>query len=416
MLMGKHEQHQPPMKIYGKVLLILAVFFAATFTVILSPAPTSAATSTTVCKCTNTYQDGNDTYTKDEDGSDIMLFGDDNGCFCGGTLSIVRMGMNIAMAGIAVLGTIGIIWAGVMWLTAGDNAGQIAMAKKRMLQVVVGLAAFGMIDVVGNMLLPGGIASSAPTLVSSSSTRVSGVDLVIDPPASNTTSSVTAAPSVDDTPSTPSSNSTSSGSNSDSTSVAPLPATKGSCPSGKSGRKYYKQYSYTDLKWKDGNCNKKKCGCNYSVACSGCPMIAALNAINKTLDCNYTPNDFAGYMKRKTNNWNSRAGLFKTNGEWSNLGENIIRYYVEDVAGLHLSKKISSSQVVGYIKQGRAVIGNGRRGSCSATVFSINGHYVMYSGMSGGKVIVENPAQSANGRTVTPEQAVCGGNNFWVVY
>lgn len=395
------------------MLLILAVFFVANFMIISNPLPTSAATGTTVCKCTNTYQEGNDTYTKDEDGSDVILFGDDNGCFCGGTLGIVRTAMNIAMGGIAVLATIGIIWAGIMWLTARENAEQTAKAKKRMLQVVVGLAAFGMIDLVGNMLLPGGIASSAPTLVSSSSTRVAGADLVIEAPASSTTSSVTTAPSIDDTTSSPSSNPSSSSSGS--TDVTPLPSTKGSCPSGKSGTKYYKQYSYTSLQWKAGNCNKRNCGCNYMVSCSGCPMIAALNAINKTLNCNYAPTDFAAYMKRKTNNFQNRAGLFSTNGEWSNLGEKIIRYYVEDVAGINM-KKIKSSEVEGYVRRGNAVIGNGNRGSCSATVFSKGGHYVMYSGMSGSKIKVENPAQSSNGKLVTPSNAVCGGKNFWVVY
>ena len=390
MLMGKHEQHQPPMKIYGKVLLILAVFFAATFTVILSPAPTSAATSTTVCKCTNTYQDGNDTYTKDEDGSDIMLFGDDNGCFCGGTLSIVRMGMNIAMAGIAVLGTIGIILAGVMWLTAGDNAGQIAMAKKRMLQVVVGLAAFGMIDVVGNMLLPGGIASSAPTLVSSSSTRVSGVDLVIDPPASNTTSSVTTAPSVDDAPSTPSGSSPStSESTSSSTSKTPV----GSCSqygSAGKGNKYWQQYD-VNIQWKGGNKDNAK------VSASGCPMMGIMHALTSITGCQFTPQMMADVMRSYTNNFTNRRGLFSGDSNWSNNGEKIINFYAK-YYGVNVTK-ISKTNITAALNRGNAVIAFGARGGASEPkIFSPNGHYVTYIGIDGDKIRVVNAARrSASG-------------------
>ena len=59
--------------------------------------------------------------------------------FCGGTKGIAQTVTTVISAGIAVAGTIGVIWAGTLWLTARDNEAQVAKAKTRILEIVIGV-------------------------------------------------------------------------------------------------------------------------------------------------------------------------------------------------------------------------------------------------------------------------------------
>jgi hypothetical protein len=51
-------------------------------------------------------------------------------------------------------GTIGVIICGYIWLTARDNAERVAMAKRRMLDIVIGIVAWGLLATLANLIIP----------------------------------------------------------------------------------------------------------------------------------------------------------------------------------------------------------------------------------------------------------------------
>ncbi len=51
--------------------------------------------------------------------------------------------------------TIGVVIAGIQYLTARDNEAQVAAAKKRLVEVVIGLVAWAAMFVVLRLLIPG---------------------------------------------------------------------------------------------------------------------------------------------------------------------------------------------------------------------------------------------------------------------
>lgn len=75
----------------------------------------------------------------------------------GGIFSILRMVVQILTYAVGVLATIGIIIAAVQYTTAGDNTGQVATAKKRIFQIVLGLVAYALMTTAVNFLIPGGL-------------------------------------------------------------------------------------------------------------------------------------------------------------------------------------------------------------------------------------------------------------------
>lgn len=88
-------------------------------------------------------------------GVDTTLIECDSGG-TGGIWYIVNLVINIFTAGIAILGTIGIIWSGVLITSARDNEAQVAKGKKRILEVVIGLVAWGLLYVLIQLIIPGG--------------------------------------------------------------------------------------------------------------------------------------------------------------------------------------------------------------------------------------------------------------------
>ncbi len=69
----------------------------------------------------------------------------------GGLLKLVA---NIMLYGLGAAAVIGVIIAGIMYLTAKDNEQQVAKAKKRLLDVVIGLVAWAALWTVLNWLIP----------------------------------------------------------------------------------------------------------------------------------------------------------------------------------------------------------------------------------------------------------------------
>lgn len=73
-----------------------------------------------------------------------------------GMMFVIRMVLNIMLAGVGIIGTISIIWCGVLVLTARDNEAQVAAARKRFIDVVIGIAALWLSIGIVELLLPGG--------------------------------------------------------------------------------------------------------------------------------------------------------------------------------------------------------------------------------------------------------------------
>ena len=65
-------------------------------------------------------------------------------------INLVKFVINMLAAGVVVAGTIGIVICAVMWITAGSSTTQVEKAKKRLLEIVIGMALFVMIDVIIN--------------------------------------------------------------------------------------------------------------------------------------------------------------------------------------------------------------------------------------------------------------------------
>lgn len=82
-----------------------------------------------------------------------------------GILEIIHLVVRILVAGVAVVGTIGIIWCGFLILSSRDNEGQVATAKRRLLEIVIGLVIFGLAGLLVELFLPGGDTSGFLVIV-----------------------------------------------------------------------------------------------------------------------------------------------------------------------------------------------------------------------------------------------------------
>jgi len=76
--------------------------------------------------------------------------------FCNddGITKIISLVINILTGAIVVAGTVGIIICGFLWMTARDNEGQVAQAKKRMLDIVIGIIAWVLLALLANLFIP----------------------------------------------------------------------------------------------------------------------------------------------------------------------------------------------------------------------------------------------------------------------
>ena len=76
--------------------------------------------------------------------------------FCNddGIESIIRMIVAILTGAVVVAGTGGIIICGFLWMTARDNEAQVAQAKKRMMDIVIGIIAWVLLAFVANLFIP----------------------------------------------------------------------------------------------------------------------------------------------------------------------------------------------------------------------------------------------------------------------
>lgn len=77
----------------------------------------------------------------DGDGSSIM--------------NILKLVANILSVGVGILGVIGITIVGIQYLTAGGSEEKTRTAKRRILEIVIGLAAYAAAYAILQWLLPG---------------------------------------------------------------------------------------------------------------------------------------------------------------------------------------------------------------------------------------------------------------------
>ena len=75
----------------------------------------------------------------------------------GGIFKILNLVLNILTAGVGIAATIGFVIAGIQYMTAQDNEAQMAKAKMRMLQIVIGLFVYATMWAILNWILPGGV-------------------------------------------------------------------------------------------------------------------------------------------------------------------------------------------------------------------------------------------------------------------
>ena len=70
---------------------------------------------------------------------------------------ILSIALNVVTYGVGAAAVLGVVITGYQYMTARDNAGQVAKAKNRLLQVVIGLVIWVLFWGVLQFLLPGGL-------------------------------------------------------------------------------------------------------------------------------------------------------------------------------------------------------------------------------------------------------------------
>ncbi|MBQ3445667.1 hypothetical protein IJG29_03015 [Candidatus Saccharibacteria bacterium] len=80
-----------------------------------------------------------------------------------GIICIIQLVINILTIGIGVVAVIGITIAGIQYITAGGNEEQTRKAKRRIFEIVIGLAAYAVIYLILYFLLPNFAGTNVPT-------------------------------------------------------------------------------------------------------------------------------------------------------------------------------------------------------------------------------------------------------------
>lgn len=86
------------------------------------------------------------------------LFGEvtDDGSGCS-IFKVLNLVVEIMSIGVGLLGVVGITITGIMYLTAGGNEQRTTKAKRRMFEIILGLAIYAVLWALVNWLLPGGM-------------------------------------------------------------------------------------------------------------------------------------------------------------------------------------------------------------------------------------------------------------------
>ncbi|MBR3256142.1 hypothetical protein IKG10_00495 [Candidatus Saccharibacteria bacterium] len=97
--------------------------------------------------------------TQDEDNCvKTAIIGNGKVCDDGNGSSVIdalRLVVNIMSVGVGILGVVGITIVGIQYLTAGGNEEKTRTAKRRILEIVIGLAVYAVAYAILYWLLPG---------------------------------------------------------------------------------------------------------------------------------------------------------------------------------------------------------------------------------------------------------------------
>ena len=74
-----------------------------------------------------------------------------------GIFSILGLILNILTYGVGIAGVLGIVISGIQYLTARDNEQQVAKAKSRIINIIIGLAIYAVMWGFLQWIIPGGI-------------------------------------------------------------------------------------------------------------------------------------------------------------------------------------------------------------------------------------------------------------------
>lgn len=73
----------------------------------------------------------------------------------GGIMGLLQLIVKILFYGLGAAAVVGVVVAGIMYLTARDNEAQVTKAKTRLLEIVIGLVAWALMWTVLHFLIPG---------------------------------------------------------------------------------------------------------------------------------------------------------------------------------------------------------------------------------------------------------------------
>ena len=75
----------------------------------------------------------------------------------GGIFYILSLILDVMAIGVGILGIAGISWAGIQYLTAGDNLSRATKAKRRLYEITIGVACYAIFYSVIGWLMPSGV-------------------------------------------------------------------------------------------------------------------------------------------------------------------------------------------------------------------------------------------------------------------
>ena len=87
------------------------------------------------------------------EGVETALFG----CYDGGVDGLLARILTFLTYGVAAAGVLGLVIAGIQYMTASGDPATMVKAKNRIVQVVIGLVAYGVLWLFLEWLIPGGV-------------------------------------------------------------------------------------------------------------------------------------------------------------------------------------------------------------------------------------------------------------------
>lgn len=99
----------------------------------------------------------------DKDCVDTSILPGDWASGDGGVMKILGLILKILVYGLGAAATLGVIIAGILYLTARDNQQQVAKAKTRLVEIAIGLVAWAAMFTLLSWLIPGFNSSIIPS-------------------------------------------------------------------------------------------------------------------------------------------------------------------------------------------------------------------------------------------------------------